>query len=73
MADKRIIQCVEMLRQLVADVQGAPYPGGDIQSELYAIWYEHVQRSAIKCFEFLSDNFPEDSKALSKQIDKLIR
>lgn len=41
--DKKVKQCIEMLRQLVSDVQGAPYPGEDINKELYSIWYEHAQ------------------------------
>ena len=69
--DKRVKQCVEMLRQLVSDVQGAPYPGDDINSELYTIWYEHAQKAAVSCFEFLDENFPEDIKEVDKKIDKL--
>ena len=68
---KRVKQCVEMLRQLVSDVQGAPYPGNDIKSELYTIWYEHAQKAAVSCFEFLDENFPEDIKEVDKKIDKL--
>ena len=60
-----------MLRQLVSDVQGAPYAGDDITHELYSIWYEHAQRAAVTCFEFLDENFPEESKDVTKKIDKL--
>lgn len=69
--DKKTKQCIEMLRQLVSDVQGAPYPGENINNELYSIWYEHAQRAAVLCFEFLDENFPEESKDVSKKIDKL--
>ena len=34
--DKKVQMCVEMLRQLVSNVQGAPYPGSDIKGELYS-------------------------------------
>ena len=44
--DKKAKECIRMLRDLVSDVQGAPFPGGDINTELYAIWYEHAQRAA---------------------------
>ena len=69
--DNRVKQCVEMLRQLVSDVQGAPYPSNDIQSELYKIWYEHAQKSAVSCFEFLDENFPDEAKEVNKKIDQL--
>ena len=68
---KKTKQCVDMLRQLVSDVQGAPYPGDDIKSELYSIWYEHAQRAAVDCFEFLDENFPKEAKDVDKKIDKL--
>ena len=34
MMDKKTKECIRMLRNLVSDVQGAPYPGDDIKSEL---------------------------------------
>lgn len=71
--DKKVKQCVEMLRQLVSNVQGAPYPGEDIKQELYSIWYEHAQQAAVSCFEFLNENFPEKSQDISKKIDKLFK
>jgi len=69
--DKKTKQCIQMLRELVSDVQGAPFPGGDITTELYSIWYEHAQRAAVECFEFLNANFPKEQKELTKSIDKL--
>ena len=48
-----------------------PFPGGDIDTELYAIWYEHAQKAAVECFEFLNANFPKEQKELNKSIDKL--
>lgn len=71
--DKKAKQCIQMLRDLVSDVQGAPFPGDNLKSELYEIWYEHTQRSAVECFEFLNDNFPEEQKELNKTIDKMFR
>lgn len=69
--DKNTKECVKMLRQLVSDVQGAPYPGSDIKGELYNIWYEHAQQAAVACFEFLDANFPEESTDVNKKIEKL--
>lgn len=62
-----------MLRQLVADIQGAPYPGADVNGELYSIWYEHAQQVAVSCFEFLDENFPEESSEVSKKLDKFFK
>lgn len=70
--DKKLKQCINMLRQLVSDVQGAPYPGDIMKSELYTIWYEHAQRAAGDCFEFLSENYPEE-EVVDKKIDKLFK
>ena len=69
--DRKAKQCIQMLRDLVSDVQGAPFPGGDINTELYSIWYEHAQKAAVECFEFLYANFPKEQKDLTKSIDKL--
>ena len=69
--DKKTKECIKMLRDLVSDVQGAPFQGSDINTELYAIWYEHTQKAAVECFEFLNANFPKEQKELTKSIDKL--
>ena len=69
--DKKTKECVKMLRNLVSDVQGAPFPGDEIKSELYSIWYEHAQKAAVTCFEFLDENFPKEQAELNKSIDKL--
>lgn len=69
--DKKTKQCIQMLRDIVSDVQGAPFPSGDMNSELYAIWYEHVQKAAVECFEFLDANFPKEKSDVNKTIDKL--
>mgnify|MGYP006378256013 FL=1 len=69
--DKKTKEVIKMLRDLVSDVQGAPFPGDNINPELYGIWYEHAQRSAVECFEFLNANFPKEQAELSKSIDKL--
>lgn len=54
-----------IMKQLVSDVQGAPYPNV-IENELYKIWYEHAQVVAIQCLEYIDRNFPND-----KDSDKL--
>lgn len=69
--DRKTKQCIQMMRDLVSAVQGAPFPGGDITTELYSIWYEHAQRSAVECFEFLNANFPKEQKEMSKDIEKI--
>lgn len=71
--DKKVKQCIDMLRQLVSDVQGAPYPGEDIDKELYAIWYEHAQSAAVKCFEYLDEHFSEEPADVTKKLDKLLK
>ncbi len=71
--DKKMKKCIEMMRDLVSDVQGAPFPGGDLKSELYEIWYEHAQRAAVECFEFLDANYPQEQKDVEKTIDKLFK
>ncbi|MCQ2587272.1 MAG: hypothetical protein MJ174_04080 [Treponema sp.] len=69
--DKKTKECVKMLRELVSDIQGAPFPGDEMNKELYAIWYEHAQRSAVACFEYLNDSFPKEQEETTKSIDKL--
>ena len=64
---------VKMIRQLVSDVQGAPYPGPGFEMEVYNIWYEHVQKNAQDCYEFLDENFPLESKAFNQSIDKMFK
>ncbi len=64
-------ECGEKLRKLVSDVQGAPYPGS-VDEELYMIWYEHIQRTAMECFEFLNENVPEETdKTIAKALKDL--
>jgi hypothetical protein len=64
---------VKMIRQLVSDVQGAPYPGDGFELEVYRIWYEHVQKNAQDCYEFLAANFPLESKAFNQSIDQMFK
>ena len=71
--DKKSKQCVQMLRDLVSAIQGAPFPGEDMKAELYKIWYEHAQKSAVECFEYLNANYPEEQRELNKTIDKLFQ
>ena len=70
--DKQLQKCIEIMRNLVSDIQGAPYPGEEVKTELYAIWYEHVQRDAINAFEFLDEHFP-DRADFTKSIDKIFK
>ncbi len=64
---------LSMIRLLVSDVQGAPFPGQNFEPELYSIWYEHVQRNAQECFEFLDENFPADKEGINKTIQKMFK
>ncbi len=66
-------QFLSMIRQLVSDVQGAPYPGTDVNAELYSIWYEHVQKNAQEVFEFLDENFPQDKEGLDRTLQKMFK
>lgn len=70
--DKKAKECIQMLRDIVSDVQGAPFPGQELNLELYSIWYEHAQKAAVQCFEFLNANFPKEQDELTKTIDKLL-
>mgnify|MGYP006365284131 FL=1 len=70
--DKKLQECVKIMRNLVSDIQGAPYPGEEVKPELYSIWYEHVQRDAVNAFEFLDENYPDKSD-ISKSIDKMFK
>ena len=45
----------------------------DIDKELYAIWYEHAQSAAVKCFEYLDDNFPEEKEDFDKTLNKMFK
>ncbi len=71
--DKKIKQFADMMRQLVSDVQGAPYPGEDLEMDLYKIWYEHVQRNAQNCYEFLDENFPKEQEEFEKSINNMFK
>lgn len=71
MMDKKTTKCIQMMRDLVSDIQGAPFPGGEFKSELYEIWYEHAQKAAVECFEYLNDNFPQEQKDVDKTINKI--
>ena len=71
--DKKTKEFAELMRQLVSDVQGAPYPWDGFEPELYSIWYEHVQRNAQNCFEFLDANFPTEKKEFNKTLQKMFK
>lgn len=70
--DKKFKECAEKLRKLVSDIQGAPYPS-DLQDELYFIWYEHVQKAAMECFEFLNENFPNEANDVDKSLKDIVK
>ena len=65
--------CIKMLRQLVSDIQGAPYPSENFEPELYKILYEHVQNAAVNCFEYLDDNFPQEKEDFDKTLNKIFK
>lgn len=69
--DKKFKECAEKLRNLVSDIQGAPYPGS-LDNELYYIWYEHVQRNAMESFEYLDEHFPKEQEDISKTLKGVI-
>jgi len=48
---------LSLLRQLMSDVEGAPYPAA-VQEELYAIWYDHAQGLAQEALEYLNNLDP---------------
>ncbi|MDR2897684.1 MAG: hypothetical protein LBU99_02635 [Spirochaetaceae bacterium] len=64
-------ECTEKLRKLVSEVQGAPYPNA-VNSELYSIWYEHIQNAALECFEFLSENMPPEKTNFTKDLKEFL-
>ncbi|MEE0132319.1 MAG: hypothetical protein U0I22_00780 [Treponema sp.] len=66
--DSKLDECIGKLRTLVSDVQGAPYPS-TIENELYTIWFEHIQRSAMDCFVFLNENFPQEPEEISQSLE----
>lgn len=61
----------EKLRQLVSDVQGAPYPS-TIENELYTIWYEHIQKIAVECFQMLNEDAPKEQEGIEKTLDNML-
>ncbi len=73
MNNKKYDVCIKMMRQLVSDIQGAPYPSENFEPELYRIWYEHVQKAAVECFEYLDDNFPQEKDDFDKTLDKMFK
>jgi hypothetical protein len=44
---------LSILKQLIADIEGAPSPGV-VGNELYSIWYEHSQSVAQEALEYLN-------------------
>jgi hypothetical protein len=50
-----------LLRQLMSDVEGAPFPGV-VDGELYSIWYEHAQSVAQEALEYLNTVDPDHGR-----------
>lgn len=73
MRDNKLEKCLSMMRQLVSDVQGAPYPGLELEPELYKIWFEHVQKVCVDCLEYLDDNYPLEREDISKTLNKFFK
>ena len=69
--DKKLAKCIEFMRMLLSDIQGAPFLGNDFSQELYTIWYEHAQRDAASAYEFLDENFSDQDK-ITSALDKLV-
>jgi len=59
-----------LLRQLISDVEGAPYPGV-LDGELYTIWYEHAQSVVQEALEYLNTVDPDHRRenAVSTDLD----
>ncbi len=70
--DKKMSKCIELMRLLVSDIQGAPFVGEGFSPELYNIWYEHAQRDAVNAFEYLDENFTNREEII-KAIDSLLK
>jgi hypothetical protein len=51
-----------LLRQLMSDVEGAPFPGV-VGGELYSIWYEHTQSVAQEVLEYLNTVDPDHGRS----------
>ena len=73
MTNKNVEELTKLMRQLVSDVQGEPFPSEKIEPELYSIWYEHVQRGAQNCFEFLEQHFPLDNSEFKDSLKKIFK
>jgi hypothetical protein len=54
-------QGLALLRQLMSDVEGAPYPLV-VDRELYGIWYEHAQSVAQEALKYLNTVDPNHGK-----------
>lgn len=50
---------LEILRNLISTVEGAPYPNS-ISEELYTIWFEHAQETAQEALEYYDKVRTED-------------
>jgi hypothetical protein len=50
-----------LLRQLMSDIEGAPFPGA-VEVELYTIWYEHAQSRAQEVLQYLNNLDPDYGK-----------
>lgn len=66
---EKLNECIGKLKDLVSDVQGAPFPGA-FNSELYTIWYEHIQSTALDTLEFLNDEMIDTT---TKEVEDIIK
>lgn len=66
-------ECIKMMRQLVSDIQGAPYPSEELEPDLYRIWYEHVQSAGVQCLEYLDENFPLEREDIDNTLNKFFK
>ncbi len=66
-------KCLELMRRLISEIQGAPYSKDCIDPELYEIWFEHAQKTAVECFQFVNENDPKEQRKVAKSIDKILK
>lgn len=70
--EQKCQESLSLLQKLTAAAEGAPYPGS-VNEELYAIWYEHMQRVLLDCLEFLHRSAPENGNKVHSVIEAFSR
>ncbi len=71
MTNKSVEELTRLMRQLVSDVQGAPFPSENIEPEHYSNWYDHGQRGAQNCFDVWEQHFPLDNSEFIDSLKKI--